>query len=251
VVVSIYCLHKHSVEVVSNIFSLEGRIMKLSLPFILLATLLAGCAGISQQQSNSGEQRSTEAVGSKMPQAQPEVITVEPKEPDAVFPNIKPVYVKSNLWCIEDYCMKRGIQQLDRDCVRLFCQPMGFVSEAIEIDLRNRQLTVYPGTHSKKKTLQTPLDEGQIAEIRALVTSEEFKEIPRENKKFGLDGTWYLMEAFIDNVYSWKLHWVPEDKEFMKIVDYIQSLAREKTWKKTLQDKSVRLRNPHPSAIQI
>ncbi|MFC1738637.1 hypothetical protein ACFL1G_06280 [Planctomycetota bacterium] len=200
--------------------------MKIALPFILLATLFVGCHGVSRQQSNSGEQPSTESVESKMSQAA-EVNKVEPLEPDVVFPHIKPVYTKSNLWCIEGYCRQRGIRQLDRDCVRLFCQPMGFVAEAIEIDLRNRQLTVYPGTHSKKETLQTPLDEGQIAEIRALVTSDKFKEIPRENKKFGFDGHFYLVEASTDNVYFWKLHWSPEDKEFMKVVGHIRSLARK------------------------
>ena len=105
---------------------------------------------------------------------------------------------------------------------------MGVVSKAVEIDLTNRRLTVYPGTHSRKEILQTPLDAGQIAAIRALVTSDEFKEIPRENKKFGFDGCSYLVEASIDNVYSWKLHWVPEDKELIKIVDRLRSLARKK-----------------------
>jgi hypothetical protein len=202
--------------------------MKIAIRFILLATLFVGCHGVSRQQSNSGEQPSTEAVESKMSQAA-EVNKVEPLEPDVVFPHIKikSVYHAGSRWVIEGYCRKRGIRQLDRDCVRLFCQPMGVVSEAIEIDLTHRQLTVYPGTHSKNAIVQTPLDERQTAEIRELVTSEEFKGIPTENKKFGLDGSSYLIEASTDNVYFWKLHWVSEDKEFMKVVDHIQSLARE------------------------
>ena len=204
--------------------------MKIALPFIVFATVLTGCNGVSRQQTDCDEQSSTETVESKMPQAV-EVNKVKPLEPDMVFPHIKSTYRQGNLQFIEAYCRKRGIRQLDRGCVRLFCQPMGFVSEAIEIDLTHRQLTVYPGTHSKKETLQTPLDEGQTAEIRALVTSEEFKEIPRENKKFGLDGICYLVEASIDNVYSWKLHWVPEDKELIKVVDHIRSLVREKVEK--------------------
>jgi len=212
-------------------FSPEGRIMKTTLPFILLATLLAGCAAVSPQQSNSAEQPSTERVESKMSQTA-EVDKVGPSKPDVVFPDIKPVYRTINLrWIEEGYCRKRGIQQLRRNCVRLFCQPMGFVSEAIEIDLTHRQLTVYPGTHSKKEILQTPLEDGQIAAVRALVTSDQFKEIPTENKKFGFDGCSYLLEASIDSVYSWKLHWVPEDKEFMKVVDHIRSLARQKNAK--------------------
>jgi hypothetical protein len=105
---------------------------------------------------------------------------------------------------------------------------MGFVAEAIEIDLIHRQLTLYPGTHSKKDIARIQLDEDRTAQIRALVTSEEFQGIPAENEKIGMDGASYLIEASIDNVYFWKLHWVPEDKEFMKVVDYMQSLARER-----------------------
>jgi hypothetical protein len=156
----------------------------------------------------------------------PEVIKVEPLEADVVFPHIKPVYRTTNLRWIEAYCRKRGIGQLGGDCVRLICQPMGFVNKVIEINLLHRQLTVYPGTHSKKEAVQTPLDEQQIAQIRELVTSEEFKEIPTENEKIGRDGISYLIEVSIDNVYFWKLHWLPEDKEFMKVVDHIRSLAR-------------------------
>jgi len=208
-------------------FSVEGCIMKIALPFILLATLLAGCAGVSRQQSNSGELTSTRSVESKMSQAA-EVNKVEPLESDVVFPQIKSVYRAGNLQFIEAYCRKHGIRQLDKDCVRLFCQPMGFVAEAIEIDLIHQQLTVYPGTYSKNVIAQTPLDEEQTVEIRALVTSEEFQEIPTENEKIGRDGISYLVEASTDNVYFWKLHWSPEDKEFIKVVDHIRSLAREK-----------------------
>jgi len=201
--------------------------MKIVLPVMLLATVLVGCTGVSRQQSSSGEPPLTESGRGKMPQA-PEVIKVELLEPDAVFPHIKPVYRAHNLRWIEAYCRKRGIQRLDRDCVRLFCQPMGYVAEAIEIDIKRRQLTVYPGTHSKKDIVQTPLDEDQTAEIRALVTSEDFQKIPKENERIGMDGISYLVEASIDNVYSCKLHWLPEDKELMKVVDHIRSLARKK-----------------------
>ena len=205
--------------------------MKISLPFILLATLIAGCDGVSPQQSNSSEQPSTESTESKTSQTA-EVNKVEPLKPDVVFPHIKSVYRAGNLQFIEAYCRKRSIRQLDRDCVRLFCQPMGFVAEAIEIDLIHRQLTVYPGTYSKNVIVQIQLDEEQTAEIRELVTSDNFQEIPAENEKIGMDGTSYLVEVSTDNVYFWKLHWVPEDKEFMKVVDHIQSLAREKNAEK-------------------
>jgi len=205
--------------------------MKISLSVMLFAVVLVGCTDGSLRQFSSGELTSTKSVESKMSQAA-EVNKIEPLEPDVVFPHIKFVYRVGNLQFIEEYCRKRGIRQLDRDCVRLICQPMGFVAEAIEIDLIHRQLTVYPGTHSKNAIVQTPLNERQTAEIRELVTSEEFQEIPTENERIGRDGETDLIEASIDNVYFWKLHWSSEDKEFMKVVDHIRSLAREKNAEK-------------------
>jgi hypothetical protein len=118
--------------------------------------------------------------------------------------------------------------RLGGERVRLFIQPMGVVTKGIEIDLANGQLTVHPGTHSEKKIVQRQLDEEQTAEIRALVTSDKFRRIPRENKAIGFDGTSYLVEVCIGDAYSWKLHWVPDDKELIEVIDHIRSLAREK-----------------------
>jgi hypothetical protein len=199
--------------------------MKSALSVVLPAIVLVGCAGVARHQTGSGLPPTTESAQSKTPQAQPQAITVEPKEPDAVFPHIKPVY-RAVEW-MEGYCRQRGIRRLGRDRVRLFIQPMGVVSEAIEIDLTNRQLTVYPGTGSKKNVVQRQLDEEQTAKVRALVTSDEFENIPRENRKWGFDGTSYLVEVRIDNRYSWKLHWLPDDKELIKVVKQIQALARK------------------------
>ena len=209
--------------------SAKGGNMKIALSVILPGIVLVGCAAVPRHQTGSGLPPTTESAQSKTPQTQPEVITVEPKEADAVFPHIKPttVHRAGNLEWIEAYCRQRGIRRLDRDRVRLFVQPMGVVAEAIEVDLANGQLTVYPGTHSKKKTVQRQLDEEQTAKVRALVTSDEFENIPRENKKWGFDGGSYLVEVLIDNLYSWKLHWSPDDKELIKVVEQIQALSRK------------------------
>jgi hypothetical protein len=32
----------------------------------------------------------------------------------------------------------------------------------------------------------------------------------------------------IGGAYSWKLHWLPDDKEFMKVIDDIRALASKK-----------------------
>ena len=202
--------------------------MKITLPIMLLATVLVGCSAVPWQQSSSGGLSSTESKQSRITYAT-EVNKVEPFEPNVVFPHIKPLYRVFDLQGIEAYCNKRGIRRLDRDSVRLFCQHMGYVAEAIEIDLTHRQLTLYPGIHSRNEIVLIPLDKKQVEEIRALVTSKEFQEIPSENEKIGRDGISYLVEASIDNAYTWKLHWVPEDEELIKVVDHIQSLARKKS----------------------
>ncbi len=202
--------------------------MKTVLSVVLLGIMLVGCASDSRQRVRSGKPLATESAQRNTPQAPDEEAPVKPGEPEAIFPGIKPVFRAANLRFIEAYCQQRDIRRLGRDRVRLFIQPMGVVAEAIEIDLTNRQLTVYPGTHSKKKIVQTQLDEEQSAQIRALVTSDKFKKIPRENKTIGFDGTSYLVEVSIGDAYSWKLHWLPDDKEFMKVIDDIRVLARKK-----------------------
>jgi hypothetical protein len=201
--------------------------MKIALSAVLLAIVLVGCAAVPRDQTGSGLPPATESTQSKTPQAQPQVIIVEPKERDAVFPRINPAYRAGNLEWIEAYCRQRGIRRLGRDRVRLFIQPVGVVAQAVEVDLANRQLTVYPGTHSKKKIVQRQLDQVQTAKVRALVTSDEFENIPGENKKLGFDGTSYLVEVRIDNLYSWKLHWSPDDKELIRVVKQIEALARK------------------------
>lgn len=176
---------------------------------LLLGIVLVGCAGDS------------------LPMLSHEEATVEQSQPEPIFPGIKPVYRTFNLEVIEKYCQRRDIRLLGTGRVRLFVQPVGVVAEAVEIDLTNRQLTAYPGTHSTKEIVRTKLSEEETAQIRALVTSEEFKRIPAENNTIGRDGVAYLVETSIDNVYSWKLHWAPEDRELMKVVGRIQALSRK------------------------
>jgi hypothetical protein len=215
----------------------EGKIVKIAIPVMLLATILVGCTSGVRQRYDTNKPSPTQPGQSEMQQT-PEITKKEPLEPETVFPNIKPMHHADNLRWIEAYCRQRGIRQLAKDHIRLFVQPMGYVDGAIEIDLIHRQMTVYPGTHSKKEIVQITLNEEQTAEIRALVTSEEFKKIPAENEKWGMDGFSYLVETYIDNVYSWKLHWVPEDKELIRVVEHIQSSAGKKVPNKTQQRTS-------------
>jgi predicted small lipoprotein YifL len=201
------------------------EIMKTTFSVVFLAILLVGCGA----QEGPGVRPPTESAENKTQHAKPDDRMVEPTEPDEVFPHVEASYRKGSLGWIEAFCKQRGIRALDRERVRLFVQPMGVVAEAIEVDLANRKLTVYPPTHSNKQIIQVPLDEEQIAQIRALVTSPEFRQIPPENKKIGMDGSSYMVETSIGDGYSWKLHWAPDDKEFITVVDQIRALAVKKS----------------------
>jgi hypothetical protein len=185
-------------------------------------------------------------VQSKTLEAQVEVVTVETKEPEVIFPHIKTVYRMGELRWIKAYCKKCGIRRLGRNRVRLFMQPAGYVDEAIEIELTQGELTVYPGTHSDKEICHTLVSEGEVATIRTLVTSPEFEHIPAENKTMGYDGISYLLEVHLDGTYSWKLHWFPDDKEFFKIVDYMGDLAGSRSpTKMSLRSWKERIAEPN------
>jgi len=186
--------------------------MKTALSVLLISIILAICAGYPPPMAASEE-----AAVRQRHHEHHEVV---------IFPGIKPVFRAFNLQVIEAYCWQRGIRQLSKDRVRLFVQPMGVVAEAVEINLMNRQLTVHPGTYDREEVIKMQLSEEQIAQIRTLVTSEEFKRIPAENDLFGADGCAYLVETSIDNAYSWKLHWgLPINQELMKVVDNILSMT--------------------------
>jgi hypothetical protein len=117
----------------SKYCSVKEDIIKTVLCVLLFGIVLVGCAG------------------GPPPMAPHEKATVEQRQPEVIFPGIKPVFRAFNLQVIETYCQQRYIQKLGTDRVRLFIQPMGVVAEAVEIDLMNRQLTVYPGTHTNCK----------------------------------------------------------------------------------------------------
>lgn len=82
-----------------------------------------------------------------------------------IFPGIKTSLRTFNLQVIESYCRQRGIDQLGKERVRLFVQPMGVVDRAVEIDIMNRQLTMYPGTHDREEVIKTQLSEEQVTQI--------------------------------------------------------------------------------------
>lgn len=97
------------------------------------------------------------------------------------------------------------------------------------IDLAIRNLTVYPGAHSSGAIVETSLDKEQIAEIRALASPAEFRQISAENQKVGMGGTSDMLETSIGDSCLWQLHWAPDNKEFTTVVDRIRALTREKS----------------------
>ena len=142
-----------------------------------------------------------------------------------IFPNISAQYGAARIGFIDSYATQQKMHPLSNDCVRLFCQPMGVVSMAIEIDFTQNRLTVYPGTHSTNDIVSKSLAPEQAAAIKDLVGSEEFRTLTPEKMTAGMDGTSYLVESLIDNAYLWKLHWQPDDPFFRGVIDRIISTA--------------------------
>ncbi|HNX96154.1 MAG TPA: hypothetical protein PKK12_00600 [Candidatus Aminicenantes bacterium] len=151
----------------------------------------------------------------------------EQRRSGSLFPDIPEGHSQAfHLRVIEAYCRQRGLRRLGREQVRLFVQPMGYVEMAVEIDLMNRLLTIHPGTHERGKTVRTHLTREQSAQLRALVTAEEFRRIPSVNHLMGADGCAWLIEASVEPAYSFKLHWQPTDEGFRAAVNQILALTQ-------------------------
>jgi hypothetical protein len=185
---------------------------------LLLCALVACRTG-----DRSGVRKSDafqEAALSRAPDADPQRSSEVWPQDSRVFPLIQPQYNGFHLKVIEAYCQRHGLARLGRESIRMFVQPSGIVEGAIEIDLGRRRVTVYPDWWTNPKEAYTiGLRREDREDVRALVTSDEFRRIPAEpieNLNLGMDGCAYLIESTVGGHYLWKLHWESEDPVFVK-----------------------------------
>ncbi len=199
--------------------------MKTALPPLLLAMILAGCAVPDNRCF-----RHTAELQENAPQVEQDSDhPARELRDEIIFPHVVTTYRQFSLSVIETYCKRIGMRALGKNRVRLFIQPMGVVANAFEIDLVNQLLSVYPGTHGDEEIVHILLDEAEVAQVRELVASPEFNEIPSDNQKIGRNGTSYMVEASINDAYHWVLHWSPDDDVLIRIVERISALATKKT----------------------
>jgi len=150
-------------------------------------------------------------------------------EQSAPFTGVHPRYNGFSLGVIEAYCRARHIGHLGRERVRVFVQPWGTVSGAIEVDLRQHTVRVWPDWWDSKTPMTTRgLSPKDARDLRALVTSAAFRKIPAENEAFGADGCAYLIESTVGGSYTWKLHWQPDDPTFLGVVGRLGALDRQR-----------------------
>jgi len=150
-------------------------------------------------------------------------------EQSAPFTGVHPRYNGFSLGVIEAYCRARHIGHLGRESVRVFVQPWGIVSKAIEVDLRQHTVRVWPDWWDDKTLMITrDLSPTDAQHVRALVTSDAFRKVPAENEDFGADGCAYLIESTVGGSYTWKLHWQPDDPTFLGVVGRLGALDRQR-----------------------
>ena len=90
--------------------------MKKTAPSVVLSglVLIVGWGDDSRHQAYSGEPLAAESAQRSAAQASHEDAPTKPREPEAIFPGIKPVVMfrAANLRVIEAYCQQRGIRRL-------------------------------------------------------------------------------------------------------------------------------------------
>ena len=179
----------------------------------------------------------------------PNKVTLDTQDPNNVFPEIKPIAPTIALTWIKSYAKQRDLQPLSKNHMRYFEQPNGTVSEAVDVNLITGDLTLYPSTHEKGTARKITIDPEDLAELREILTSKEFLDIPQQNRKFGMDGHSNIIEVDIDGSYLWKMHWCTEDPNFINTIyklDSIISITRmnsytQKLGVQTLKKNQVRL----------
>ena len=165
-----------------------------------------------------------------------------------IFPNIKPTRPVMGLKAIKFHAKKRNLRPLAKNHMRYFVQPMGFVSKVIDIDLTTGDLIMYP-SHDKGPVRETKVNADGLAELKEILTSKKFKDIPQQDTKIGFDGYTEMIEVEINDAYMWKAHWCPHDPNFIDTaarINHIFSMAWindyiQKRGLQSLQKNQIRL----------
>ncbi len=144
---------------------------------------------------------------------------------DSVFPWVRPSGATSALDVLTGYARKLNLKPLERNHVRFFEQPQGFVSQALDIDLVTGKLILYPGTRDTWAPQEATPSPDDVRRIRDAFASEAFRRTPEQNDKLGADGASYLIEVNLNGSYRWKLHYAPDDETLKSITSLCKGIA--------------------------
>ncbi len=137
-----------------------------------------------------------------------EVYEVEHREKThqrRIFPGVEPQRRPHTLSLIAVEAAKAGVPPPGNPTLRLVRQPMGFVSELYDINLRTGETTVYPGSHAQWKPWRFQLSGAALAHLNNLLTSEAYTGLPHENAGPGLDGTLLFIDLRLGALHHWVL----------------------------------------------
>jgi hypothetical protein len=140
-----------------------------------------------------------------------------------IFPKIS-TGTSIALTAITYYANQRDLQPLKTNHLRVFLQPAGIVSEAVDVNLSTGDLILYPGTHDQGDARKTTISPKDLADLRGVLVSKEFLKVPQQNRKIGADGSSDIIEVDIDGSYTWKIHWVTDDPNLINTLYKINSI---------------------------
>ena len=147
-----------------------------------------------------------------------------------IFPQMRSLGVTSMaataMQVIAAHARELGLMPLERNHARFFCQPMGFVSYGVDLDLVTGALNCYPGRYGKPVSKRAS-DAKNFATAKRLLHCDAFKFLPETNSKEGCDGASYFIEVDMDGAYSWRCHWVPEEKVLRSLAAVFDALSRD------------------------
>ena len=148
-------------------------------------------------------------------------------EQNSAFPKIKLVATTRAFQSLTSYAKTRDLKPLEKNHMRYFQQPKGYVSQCIDINLDTGEILVYPGTHETIETFKAIISSEELKEIRDLLTSKDFIRVPQQNDKFGFDGCSNIFEVDIDGSYLWKIHWSTQDENFIIAINKMGEIIQK------------------------
>jgi hypothetical protein len=216
--------------------------MRMNYLFLIITLLsVSVLSGVSNAQNTDSSRSGARTSADERMSLQKEFF---PKIPDGTATMALPI--------IASYAKKLNLKPLEKNHLRFFVQPMGYVQGAIDVNLVSGNFISYPGTRDTSKPLTNTINYRGLTELRAIFTSKDFLDIPSQNKKVGADGSSLVIEVDINDSYKWICHWSADDKNLLDSIRKLNDIVAaswiyayvQQTGEGTLKANHVRLFEP-------